>query len=126
MLGFKEAHLIENKKADYKVELTRGACSMFVYCDMVESIMVGDVNVPLLRTTHLHTAEQGAIVNHVFNPPMYMKLSKTIVNMIEIDIRTDTGEAFPLSSHGKLILTLHFVYDGTTYESSANSICKYK
>jgi hypothetical protein len=124
VLGFKETHLSENKKADYKVELTRGAFSMFVYCDMVESIMVGDANVPLLRTTHLHTAEQGAIVNHVFNPPMYMKLSKTIVNMIEIDIRTDTGDVFPLSSHGKLIVTLHFVNDGMLHEN--NISCKYK
>ena len=112
VMGFKDMEL---KKAPhtavYKADLNRGNYAMFVYCDIVEPILVGDSLVPLLRTTHLTSSEHGAIVNQVFNPPLYMKIGKTLVNTIEVDIRTDTGEPFPLTADGKVILTLHVTFD---------------
>jgi hypothetical protein len=134
VLGYRQSELTKLKKADFKVDLSRGAFSMFVYCDMVEPIMVGDASVPLLRTTHLHAKEYGATVNQVFNPPMYMKICKSQVNMIEIDIRTDTGEPFPISKRGKLILTLHFLNDSIGFgdreqnytDPSHTLSCKYR
>ena len=112
VLGFKEEELRATPyTAVYDADLSRGNFAMFIYCDMVEPLLVGDSMVPLLRTTHLTSTEYGAIVNQVFNPPLYVSIGKTLVNTIEIDIRTDTGDPFPLTKDGKVILILHVKYD---------------
>ncbi len=48
-----------------------------------------------------------------------------LVNMIGNDMGKDMGNAFHLSSQGKLILTLHLVNDGMLHKNDVNNIFKY-
>ena len=40
-----------------------------------------------------------------------MQLTKSYMNYIEVDVRSDSGEPFPFSKHVKMLLTLHFKRD---------------
>lgn len=107
-LGYSEVQLRGPQTAEMKADLTRSGTAMFVYCDLVEPVIVGDSLVPLLRTTY-NSGDHGTIINRVFNPPIYLKTGKTYVNAIEIELRTDTGDPFPLMKDAKVILTLHLI-----------------
>lgn len=124
VLGFKETTIKTSPlTATFKSDLTRGGFAMFVYCDMIEHTMVGDTLAPLLRTCHLQSAPQGASINHIFNPSYYMNCNKTTINTIEIDIRTDSGDPFPLMKTSKLILTLHFRREEDRSDSRSYMSC---
>ena len=113
VLGFPSPQLTKvGQIADFPPDLQRGAFAMFIYCDIVEPNMVGNTLSPLLRTTHLESGvRHGVVLHQVFHPALYVKVCRTTISVIEVDIRTDTGEPFPLSQQGKMILTLHFKKD---------------
>jgi len=80
--------------------------SMYVYCDLVEHVVVGDTKVPLLRIVdkplaknrHMHT---------IFNPILYVPLQEKNFDTVEINIMTDTGEPMPFRA-GKSFVVLEF------------------
>lgn len=82
--------------------------SMYVYCDLLQHVVVGDTKAPLLRIVnkpartftrrHLHK---------IFNPILYVPLQKKNFDTVEINIMTDTGDPVPFRS-GKSILVLEF------------------
>jgi hypothetical protein len=96
--------------AAYKPDLRRGTIGIMVYSSLCRYSLVGDTYVPLLRFAHLPSQiESGAVVNHIFNPPIYIPIAHMgTVTTIEIDLRTDSGQEFMLSPDGKVFLTLHF------------------
>ena len=119
VLGFKDTVIKSTPYSGvYRPDLVRGAFAMFIYCDVIEHVMVGNTLAPLLRTNHLQSASNGETLSYTFNPAYYMKLNKTFVSELEIDIRTDSGEPFPLHPSSKLILTLHFLRDKEQETSS--------
>jgi hypothetical protein len=90
--------------------LTRGIPDkMFVYCDVCESYITGDVQSPLLRIVpiEIHNFEYGANLVKYFSPPHYIPLRRTNFRQIEIDIRDNLGKRIPFES-GTLTVTLHF------------------
>ena len=87
-------------------DLQRGFYSLFVYCDVVEHVVVGDVKAPLLRTVNI-TGKEGLTVNRIFQTVQYVPVQRKQFNTIEIDIRDDTGRPVPFQ-RGKVIVTLHF------------------
>ena len=122
VLGFKDTIIKTTPyKGQFKADLSRGSFSMYIYTDMIEHIMVGDTLAPLLRTNYLPYATHGSTLNNVFNPAYYMPLNKSVINVIEIDIRTDSGDPFPLDPSSKLVLTLHFRRDEVSEE--AGGLC---
>lgn len=84
---------------------------MFVYCDLCESYVTGDVRSPLLRIVPIeaHTDIFAYGANHVkyFSPTHYIPLRKTNFRTIEIDIRDQLGKKIPFEG-GTLTVTLHF------------------
>ena len=82
--------------------------SMYVYCDLLQHVVVGDTKAPLLRIVnkpprtftrrHLHK---------IFNPILYVPPQKKNFDTVEINIMTDTGDPVPFRS-GKSILVLEF------------------
>ena len=72
---------------------------MFVYCDVCESYITGDVRTPLLRIVpveipnHDNYSYGANLVKH-FSPPNYIPLRKTNFRTIEIDIRDHLGKKF--------------------------------
>lgn len=86
------------------------SCLMFVYCDLVEPRIVGDVYAPLLRVVQACGKEYsvyGQSEMRVLSPPHYLPLMLTSFRTIEINIRTHTGEPMPFE-YGTLTTTLHF------------------
>ena len=80
--------------------------TLYVYTDIIEPRVVGDVMAPLLRLVPAkgkygtHTAKTFQHVEHI---PLRTKDFTTI----HIDIRDDTGEPIPFE-YGKVVVTLHF------------------
>ena len=87
-------------------DLQRSFYSLFVYCDVVEHVVVGDVKAPLLRTVNI-TGKEGLTVNRIFQTVQYVPVKRKQFSTIKIDIRDDTGRPVPFQ-HGKVIVTLHF------------------
>jgi len=80
--------------------------SLYVYCDLLEAIIVGDTKAPLLRIVdkpkRLHRN-----MHSVLNPILYVPLQKKYFDTVEINIMTDTGLPVPFL-HGKSFVVLEF------------------
>ncbi len=79
---------------------------MYVYCDVLENVPVGDTKAPLLRVMPV-TGKNGDVSSICFDKPMYVPLQKKCFDTVEIDIRNEVGDPVPLE-FGKSIITLHF------------------
>lgn len=96
--------------SDYPARLSNALPSvLFIYTDLCESHVTGDVQTPLLRVVpvDLDRYEYGNMRLKIFSAPKYVNLLKTNFETIEIDIRDETGENVPFD-HGTLTVTLHF------------------
>lgn len=110
-LGFEpRTNLIGNATGKYPVNLYLGLPSqLFVYCDIIEPQMVGDVMTSLLRIIPLDPSKYiyGAYKMHVFTPAHYLSVLRREFDTIEIDIRTSTGVKIPFQ-FGTSCIKLHF------------------
>ena len=80
----------------------------FVYCDIVQPVVVGDTQVQLLRTVNMDVHEDDVqMIHHVYPSPLYVPLGNKHFESIEINIMTDTGETMPFAE-GKSVVVLHF------------------
>lgn len=93
-------------KAANACDISRGFSSIYVYCNVLEHIPVGDTKAPLLRIVHL-SGKSGDNVHTIYEKPLYVPLQQKTFDSIEIDIRSDTGNPIPFE-YGKVIVTLHF------------------
>ena len=80
--------------------------SVYVYCDLLEHIPVGDTETPLLRIVDKSTELEGN-VHRVFNPTLHVPLQKKCFDTVEIDMMIDTGDPVPFLS-GKSFVVLEF------------------
>jgi len=80
--------------------------SVYVYCDLLEPVPVGDTKVPLLRIVDKSSELEGN-VHRVFNPTRYVPLQKKCFDTVEIDMMIDTGDPVPFPS-GKSFVVLEF------------------
>jgi len=80
--------------------------SVYVYCDILEHVQVGNTKAPLFRIVNTDVKSIGYI-HRVFNPLLYVPLQKKTFNTIEIDMRTDFGTIVPFLS-GKSFVVLEF------------------
>jgi hypothetical protein len=112
ILGFDGA-LIRNESTAIKQYIAplasnvqSGIHSLYIYCDVLENIAVGDTQAPLLRIVNA-SGEYGDVINKNFDPPRYIPVQKKRFDSIIIDIRSDTGEKVPFES-GHSLCVLHF------------------
>jgi hypothetical protein len=94
-----------NVKSSTTCDLEGGLHAMYVYCDILECIPVGDTMTPLLRIVEIK-GQRGEMVHIRYDQPRYVPIRKKHFDSIEIDIRDDLGQSIPFES-GKLIVTLH-------------------
>lgn len=91
--------------------LTNGIPNMlFVYTDICEPYITGDVQTPLLRVVPCNIADNysyGSVKIRSFSPPRYVPLLRSSFQTIDIDIRDEFGEPIPFD-HGTLTVTLQF------------------
>ena len=81
---------------------------LFIYTNIIEPIIVGDVNVPLLKSVWLDKYEDDQIVQILIKNPMYIPVALAYINNIEINIRDDSGKLIKFGNDSKTHLTLHF------------------
>lgn len=79
---------------------------LYVYCDIVEPQIVGNVYAPLLRIVKVH-GQDGEIVNATFERGHYIPLARRSFDTLHIYIRTHTGRKVSFK-RGKVIVKLHF------------------
>lgn len=84
---------------------------MFVYCDICEPYITGDVRTPLLRVVPVeireHNYAYGTVLVSRFSRLNYIPVQQTNLRRIEIDIRDHLGERIPFNS-GTSTAILHF------------------
>lgn len=116
ILGFSRRNF--NSDVKYESNLTpdirRGITSMYVYCDVIEQVVVGDTKVQLLRTLPLVCDSEISINHQTFVNPIYVPVQKKHFDSIEINIITDSGDAVPFTV-GKSIAVVHFRRSSNPY-----------
>lgn len=93
-------------RANNVCDINRGFSSMYVYCNVLEHIPVGDTKAPLLRIVNV-SGKSGDTIHEVYEKPLYVPLQQKNFDSIEVDIRSDSGDSIPFE-YGKLVVTLHF------------------
>ena len=79
---------------------------MYVYANILEPQIVGNVSAPLLRIVNVE-GKYPNIIDKVFDFPHYIPVLVKDISDIEIDIKDDLNEYIPFLS-GKVIIKLHF------------------
>ena len=106
MLGFHpNAILTQSQEAPNPTHL-QNIPSLYVYCDLLEGQMVGDIHAPLLRVVNVN-GTHGEMINHTFHTPYFLPLRHREFETVEIYIRDDMGQKVPFQG-GKVIVTLAF------------------
>ena len=114
ILGFKNAKLLHGPRTlrpSGTVDVNHGVYLLYVYVNIVESQLVGDAEVPLLRTVFFNAAAKKNKASEMaytnYTSPHYVRVNKSFVQDIEIDIRDHTGERVPFLV-GPSNVKLHF------------------
>jgi hypothetical protein len=85
--------------------------AIYVYSDIVEPHIVGDVRAPLLRIVKIPSVKvHGLSAVATYDSPYYMPLGKREFSQIEIELRDVAGNLLPFTK-GTSIVTLHFKRD---------------
>ena len=93
-------------RGDRVGDLANGLQAIYVYCDLLENVPVGDTEAPLLRIVSTN-GKSGESVHHTFVVPRYLPLRLVEFDTVEIDIRDVFGKPVPFES-GKVYVILHF------------------
>jgi len=96
--------------ADRPIHLTSGFDNVYIYCDVLEHVLVGDTKTPLLRIVNrkAEVPKMRYNVEHAtFNPVQYVPLQKRCFDTITIHMMTDSGEPMPFA-RGKSLVVLEF------------------
>jgi hypothetical protein len=93
-------------EAKHPVDVRAGLYALYVYCNIVEKQIVGDMLVPLLGKMPV-TGNPDSVVHTTFNPPLYVPIVRNELDVIEISIKDDLDKGIAFQ-YGKVILTLHF------------------
>ena len=116
MLGFGgEIKLTKTTTAPYVSNLNIGLQSLYVYLNIVESQIVGDVRAPLLRIVPAQ-GKDGEIITLNYDNPQYVPLSTRDFEVVEVLITDDTGEKVPFE-RGRVVITLNFRLSQSPYFS---------
>ena len=83
-----------------------GRQTVFVYCDILNRVPVGDTLAPLIRVVDVTDINVG-MIHKIYDRPYYLPVQKLNFDSLEIDIRDSFGEIVPFES-GTVIVTLHF------------------
>lgn len=96
--GFQQSPFVADPKSSFPV--------MYLYCDLVEPQIVGDVQAPLLKIVSVE-GKDGEIINAHYPRPFYLPVIRQHFQTVHIDIRLHSGDLMPFE-RGKVFVTLHF------------------
>lgn len=106
LLGFNPGEYVGNVQSPYVADTNASLSVMYVYCDLVEPQIVGDVQAPLLKIVTVK-GQDGEIINEHYARPFYQPVIRKHFQTIQIDMRMHSGELVPFE-RGKVFAVLHF------------------
>ena len=125
MLGFGgDVKIRKSKESPYVPDL-HDISSIFVYCNIVQSQIVGNTSVPLLRTIAV-SGKSGDVITKTFDNIQCVPVQTKSFENIDIPLKTDTGNPLPFE-RGKVIATLYLeqqqgrgipMFRGSSWKSS--------
>ena len=95
------------ENSTHPIDLNQGLHGLYVYTNVVEHQVVGDVMVPLLRIVPIDHTLSGTTLSHSYQRIFYLSTNGKQFSSVEIDIKDDTGQSIPFQV-GKVNVTLHF------------------
>ena len=107
--GNEEPIIEKTTTAPYMADLTV-VSTIYLYCDIVEPQIVGDVNAQLLQIIPVE-GTFGDTITKTFINTQYVPIRTKSFGNVEILLRTDTGDPVPFE-RGKVVTTLHFRQHG--------------
>jgi hypothetical protein len=97
ILGFSsEVVLTKSTEAPFVSDLNIGLQSLFIYLDIVQSQVVGDIRAPLLRIIPAR-GKDGEIITINYDNPQYLPLATKEFETMEVLITDDTGKKYHLN-----------------------------
>ncbi len=108
MLGLKPGEWwnLSPRSATYPCDLKRGIYNLFIYTDIIQYQPIGDSYSPLLSVVNVKGGF-GDVVSLRYNTVHYVRVSKSYIKTIHIEIKTDRNRCVDFV-YGKAILKLHF------------------
>ena len=107
IFGFSAPVLSHAKEAEGPIDFTQGVQTMYIYSNLVEPVIVGDVKVPLLGAVPFNRKLQGEREHYEFVNPSYLPLIKHPFDTIEVQLCDDMGVSLEAVLKGKTVLGLH-------------------
>ncbi|GBL95303.1 hypothetical protein AVEN_37752-1 [Araneus ventricosus] len=99
-------HVVERVEESSFVADPQAAFPVFyVYSDIVQPIVVGHAEAPLLRVVRI-SRKDGDVVNAHYDRPHYVHVIRQSFQAIEIELRLNSGALVPFE-RGKVIVVLH-------------------
>jgi hypothetical protein len=90
----------------YPVDIDAGFVALYLYCDLLPNLIIGDTLAPLLRTVNVE-GKYDDIVCRSFDFPHYLPLAQREFNTVHIVIKDDMGRPLKFQ-YGKVVVKLHF------------------
>jgi len=107
ILGFSSDIIItKTTTAPFVSDLNIGLQSLYVYLNLVESQIVGDIRAPLLRIVPAQ-GKDGEIITINYDNPQYLSLTTRDFEIVEVLITDDTGKKISFE-RGRVVITLSF------------------
>lgn len=106
LLGFEPGEYKGHHESPFIADPTASFPVIYVYCDLVEPQIVGDVQAPLLKIVKVE-GKDGEVVNAIYVRPRYVPVIRRHFQTIEIVLRLHSGELVPFE-RGRVIAVLHF------------------
>ena len=89
--------------------------TMFVYCDILQHVVVGDTTAPLLRVVDMKKYSGKTKMHTINDTPLFVPILKKMFDTIEVNLMTDSGMPVPFvdgKSHVVLELKKIGLLDG--------------
>jgi len=88
--------------------------NLYVYCDILENVIVGDSSAPLLRIVEVTRDIRRTMIHTIINTPLFAPVQKKSFDTISIWIMTNEGllAPFPSDVGGKSHVVLEFKKSG--------------
>ena len=107
ILGFgNDIVITKTTNSPFVGDLSISLQSLFVYLNVVDSQIVGDVRAPLLRIVSAR-GKDGEIITIDYDNPQYVPLATKEFETVEVLITDDTGRKIPFE-RGRVVITLSF------------------
>ena len=110
MLGLSREQISINPpvhQGSFAMDMTRGIDSIYVYTDIIQTKLVGDSCVPLLRVVPVE-GKFGDEICKEYNSPLYSPVAKHDFSTIELYLMDSAGRHISFTS-GKVTVLLFFI-----------------